>query len=171
MMMSNTALSGHTRTVWITNFLPNQKELIVRCKSEYVDNGYHRVLPTRPYSLRYKEGECDDCDRVWCHLWQGPDFKHHKDFEVDNGNVWEAREDGVYLSVNQRPAAFVYSWDVASILSSRASSLGSSLSLLWKPGELENQKAESGFTFKYRIRISRYGKRTTRIVVVKESSN
>lgn len=93
--------------------------------------GYHRVHPTGSYNIRI-----DFNDLFWCHLWQGPNFKHHQVFEVGYyRNVWEAREDGIYLSQiedfgNLGQPVFVFGWDVPL---SRASSLGSScisLSLL-----------------------------------------
>ena len=53
MMMSSTALSD-TGNVWIRNSLPNQKDLIVHCKSPKDDMGYHRVHPRGAYNLLYK---------------------------------------------------------------------------------------------------------------------
>ncbi|CAH8277309.1 unnamed protein product [Arabidopsis lyrata] len=124
-MTSNTALSD-TSAVWIRNLLHEKNDLIVHCKSTRRDMGYHRLHPTGSYNLL---NDFDDSDEFfWCHLWQGPNFKHHQVFKVDYGNVWEAREDGIYLSNIQNfrnlgQSVFVYGWDVPL---SRASSLGSS---------------------------------------------
>ncbi|CAA7045786.1 unnamed protein product [Microthlaspi erraticum] len=121
-IMSNTGVSAQTSTVWIRNSLHSHKDLIVHCKSYMEDMGYHRVHSTGSYSLRYREVENDDDYTVFCRLWQGPNFKHHQVFDVDNGNIWEAREDGIYLSLDLRKPAFVYSWDDRT---SKASSLRS----------------------------------------------
>ncbi|CAG7883062.1 unnamed protein product [Brassica rapa] len=123
MMMSNTVLSD-TGNVWIRNSLPNQKDLIVHCKSPKDDMGYHRVHPRGAYNLLYKLRYEEYFMRLyenndnWCHLWQGHDFKHHQVFNVHSGEQWEAREDGIY-----RWSALVYAWDATR---SKASSLGSS---------------------------------------------
>ncbi|CAL9224566.1 unnamed protein product, partial [Arabidopsis halleri] len=94
-MLSNTTLS-YTRSTWIRNLLHDKNDLIVHCKSTRQDMGYHRVHPTGSYNLLI---DVDDYDEFfWCHLWQGPNFKHHQVFKVADGNVWEAREDGIYLS-------------------------------------------------------------------------
>ncbi|KAG7581051.1 Plant self-incompatibility S1, partial [Arabidopsis suecica] len=84
-MMSNTALSdSYTESVWIRNKLSDKNDLIVHCKSIDQDMGYHRVHPSGFYHLLYKE---HDYDYFWCHLWQGPNFKHHQVFDVDDRNV------------------------------------------------------------------------------------
>ncbi|KAG2321360.1 hypothetical protein Bca4012_055605 [Brassica carinata] len=130
MMMSNTALS-YTGNVWIRNSLPNQKDLIVHCKSAKEDIGYpgptlrfwgmetgasQRILQFAHYEENmFSLYEIND---NWCHLWQGHDFKHHQMFDVRSGEQWEAREDEIY-----RWSALVYAWDATR---SKASSLGSS---------------------------------------------
>ncbi|CAH8334417.1 unnamed protein product [Eruca vesicaria subsp. sativa] len=127
MMMSNTALSDRGN-VWIRNSLPNQKDLIVHCKSADQDMGYHRVHSRRSYNLLYKLRYEEyfyrlyENNGIWCHVWQGHDFMHHQVFDVRYGEQWEAREDGIY-----RQSALVYAWD-ATI--SKAYSLGSSCCFL-----------------------------------------
>nr|CBL43001.1 S Protein Homologue 26 [Arabidopsis thaliana] len=131
-MMSNTALS-YKHSVWIRNFLHEKNDLIIHCKSTNHDMVYHRLHPTGSYHLLVD----DDSDYFWCHLWQGPNFKHHQVFGVNHGDVWEAREDGIYFSQikyarDLRQHVFMYGWNVPLTLS-RASSLGLccvSLSLL-----------------------------------------
>ncbi|KAF3542938.1 hypothetical protein DY000_02004980 [Brassica cretica] len=74
--------------------------------------GYHRVHPRGAYNLLYKLRYEEYFMRLyeindnWCHLWQGQDFKHHQVFDVQSGEQWEAREDGIY-----RWSALVYAWD------------------------------------------------------------
>ncbi|XP_023634327.1 S-protein homolog 26-like [Capsella rubella] len=124
--MSNTALSSsYTHSTWIRNLLHENNDLIVHCKSKDQDMGYYRVHPTGSYNLLV---DAEYGELFWCHLWQGPSFKHHQVFRVRDGNVWEAREDGIYLSGIQSfehlgQPVFVYGWDVPLNLS-RASSFG-----------------------------------------------
>ncbi|CAA7041998.1 unnamed protein product [Microthlaspi erraticum] len=119
-MMSNTALSSHTSTVSIRNSLPSHKDLKVQCQSFSQDLGYHIVHPTGSYTFRYAEWGQGDDEHKFCRLWQGPNFKHHQVFDVDNGDVWEAREDGIYLSLDhledhRDQFAFLYPWDDQSV--------------------------------------------------------
>ncbi|CAA7019033.1 unnamed protein product [Microthlaspi erraticum] len=118
--------------MWIRNLLHNGNDLIVHCKTAKEDMGYHRVHPTGSYGFLHEDSEPLDPDILWCHLWQGPNFKHHQVFDVFDG-TWEAREDGIYVPGRYR-SVYIYGWDVP-ITKSRASSLRStcmmiSLSLL-----------------------------------------
>ncbi|CAA7019032.1 unnamed protein product [Microthlaspi erraticum] len=133
-MMSKTALS-ETVSVWIRNLMHNGNDLIVHCKSTEKDMGYHMVHSTGSYHVLYKDSDYS-VTPTWCHLWQGPNFKHHQVFDIYDGEVWEAREDGIYMidgRSRRSGSEFTYGWDVPLTLS-KASSLRStymiSLSLL-----------------------------------------
>ncbi|CAA7024781.1 unnamed protein product [Microthlaspi erraticum] len=97
-MMSKPALSFlYIRSVWIRNLLHSGNDLVVHCKTADQDMGYHRVHPTGSYGFRHESNTLAP-EILWCHLWQGPNFKHHQVFDVYyiGPRTWEAKEDGIY---------------------------------------------------------------------------
>ncbi|XP_010543910.1 PREDICTED: uncharacterized protein LOC104816678 [Tarenaya hassleriana] len=106
---------------------PKKWVYLVHCKSKDDDLGYPIVPPKGSFNFTFNS-RVFGITLFWCHMWQGPNFKHHQVFEGYNGKyhiyhqmIWEAREDGIYYSENWKTYKLKYLWDAPHKLSEHSS--------------------------------------------------
>lgn len=117
---SNESLCNKNTVAFHNHLVSSRSILKVHCKSETDDLGDHFLKSESPtYKFSFHDNIVGTT-RFICNLWKGANMEYHQSirayvedqFVIRCGTLysWDIRDDGIYLSIDDKPEELKYQW-------------------------------------------------------------